>query len=369
MSYNLTANQQELLRWIVQQVRDGNLSEEFTVTWKFGGVGFQGFKSGEHPEVTRGMLDALAADKMLIDTPSYMEGAEVARTCVLRGKAYEAVDSDFAAPEASLVADLAPSADILENVLLEQEQIGLLSALAEAARNLPRNQRRKFVFLGCKDGSWVRHPGLPGKTLEAYRGDIEILGCEGLLMVSYGSHGTLSFDVTPLGFKYYEYMKQRTGQSVQRIETTIREYLDADCFQNKYPKAYQKWADAEAMLWGSDSERQFTTIGHLCREAMQEFATALVDQYQPLEVDKDKAHTRSRIKAVLVLRTNQLGKTEKPFLDALYDYWEAVDKLVQRQEHGAQKEGEPLVWEDGRRVVFQTAVVMFEVDRALSRTR
>jgi hypothetical protein len=39
---------------------------------------------------------------------------------------------------------------------------------------------------------------------------------------------------------------------------------------------------------------------------------------------------------------------------------------VQRQEHGAQKEGRPLVWEDGRRVVFQTAIVMFELDRALS---
>ena len=38
--------------------------------------------------------------------------------------------------------------------------------------------------------------------------------------------------------------------------------------------------------------------------------------------------------------------------------------LVQRQEHGGQKEGEPLGWEDGRRVVFQTANVMVELHRA-----
>jgi hypothetical protein len=32
---------------------------------------------------------------------------------------------------------------------------------------------------------------------------------------------------------------------------------------------------------------------------------------------------------------------------------------------GRQREGRPLVWEDGRRIVFQTAVVVFEIDRAL----
>jgi len=39
--------------------------------------------------------------------------------------------------------------------------------------------------------------------------------------------------------------------------------------------------------------------------------------------------------------------------------------LAQRQEHGGQKEGEPLVWEDARRVVLHRAVVMIEVARTL----
>ena len=46
-------------------------------------------------------------------------------------------------------------------------------------------------------------------------------------------------------------------------------------------------------------------------------------------------------------------------------YWGTVSDLVQRQEHGAQREGKQLVWEDARRVVFQTANVMFEIDRSL----
>jgi len=55
----------------------------------------------------------------------------------------------------------------------------------------------------------------------------------------------------------------------------------------------------------------------------------------------------------------------KAVLESLVSCWEAAIDLVQRQEHGANKEGEPLVWEDARRVVFQTMMVMYELDRAL----
>jgi hypothetical protein len=48
----------------------------------------------------------------------------------------------------------------------------------------------------------------------------------------------------------------------------------------------------------------------------------------------------------------KLGSTGKQFLDALVAYWGTVSDLVQRQEHGAQKEVSNLVWGDGRRVVF-----------------
>lgn len=261
---------------------------------------------------------------------------------------------------------------MFESILLEQEQKDLLAMLVEAARNLPRDKREPFDFMQFDNASLslIMHRGLPDKKLNIYDSDIKILIGAGLILPSYGSRGQVSsFDVTPLGFKYYEYMKQQAGQPVQRIETVVRDYLGTGHFRQKYPKPYQKWTEAEAMLWASDSERQLTTIGHLCREAMQEFVAVLVDQYQPPQVDSDKAHTVARFRVVLEIRAAQLGATEGPFLEALLGYWGTVSDLVQRQEHGGQKEGEPLVWEDGRRVVFQTAVVMFEIDRALSRSR
>ena len=59
-----------------------------------------------------------------------------------------------------------------------------------------------------------------------------------------------------------------------------------------------------------------------------------------------------------------LGETHQAFLHALLTYWGTVSDLVQRQEHGAVRDKEPLTWEDTRRVVFQTAIVMFEIARS-----
>lgn len=69
------------------------------------------------------------------------------------------------------------------------------------------------------------------------------------------------------------------GDSTQQIERTIRTYIDAYQFRNKYSSAYDKWSIAEELLWASDSEQQLTTIGHYCREALQEFSEVLINQF------------------------------------------------------------------------------------------
>lgn len=122
MSYNLTASQKDLIKWIVQQVRDGSLPEEFTVSWVMGGRGYRIHEyRGEEdalPEITKGLLDALQAADMLLCEPhlNVPRGTgrpyESSRTCVLREKANQAVDSDFSAPDTSFVAHLTPLADV-----------------------------------------------------------------------------------------------------------------------------------------------------------------------------------------------------------------------------------------------------------------
>jgi hypothetical protein len=148
----------------------------------------------------------------------------------------------------------------------------------------------------------------------------------------------------------------------------VRSYLDAQQFRADCPAAFEKWTAAECLLWTPEVERDLTNIGHLCREAIQAFATAVVDRFQPSAVDPNKQHDVARIATVLDQRKAKLGSTERPFLSALLAYWGTVSDLAQRQEHGAQREAEPLVWGDARRLVFQTAVVTFETHRSLFRT-
>lgn len=59
-----------------------------------------------------------------------------------------------------------------------------------------------------------------------------------------------------------------------------------------------------------------------------------------------------------------MGSRHAGLLEALVAYWCAVNGIVQRQEQ--QKSGDELTWEDGRRVVLYTALVMSECDRILS---
>ncbi len=67
----------------------------------------------------------------------------------------------------------------------------------------------------------------------------------------------------------------------------------------------------------------------------------------------------------LQMQAKVLGKTKGDFLEALVAYWGTVNDLIQRQEHDSQKDGNPLIWEDARTVVFQTLIVMFEIDKSL----
>jgi hypothetical protein len=256
---------------------------------------------------------------------------------------------------------------MFRNFLLEPEQKELFIAMVEAHRNLPREKRQGFIFSDTMGGSTILHEGLQSGEISAYIGDLDVLTNVGFLQRRYVGRGVPVFDVTPLGFKYYEHLILSISQPIRRVEEKIKNYLDADNFKKRYAKAFQKWTSANDKLWSTDSEKQLTEIGHLCREAMQEFVSVLVDEVKPPHVDTDKAHTVARLKALTKLKANQIGTTLAPFLDALIVYWGTVSDLVQRQEHANLKEGKPLIWEDARRVIFQTAIVMFEIDEALCR--
>jgi hypothetical protein len=255
---------------------------------------------------------------------------------------------------------------MFEHIILDPEQIDLLRILVEASRNVAREDRTKFLLMRTLGGDFMMHPGLGTNERKTYIGDVEALGAAGLINLGHGSSGTLNFDVTPVGFRYYEHEHEKENEPVRTAEQLPLQYIESPGFQAAYPVALTKWREAERLLWSADSAKQLTAIGHHCREAMQAFATDLVQSVKPPTFDSDPTHVVARLRALIQHRRPSLGVATTEFLDALIAYWGTLSDLVQRQEHGAQKEGQPLVWIDARRVVFQTIVVMFEIDATLS---
>jgi hypothetical protein len=257
--------------------------------------------------------------------------------------------------------------DVAYRALLEEHQEKLLIDLVEAERRVPRENRQHFYVddMFGSPGVKLMHDGWKETERSVFQGDIETLERAGFISMSVRT-GSPVFYVTQQGFAFYADLMAGKGQPLERVQNVSREYIASASFQRRYPVAYSKWSQAESLLWSSDSEASFTTIGHLAREAMQEFAAVLVECFHPIGVESDPAKTVSRIRSVLNSRSASIGTTTKDFSDALLAYWGTVSDLVQRQEHGGQREKEPLVWSDARRVVFQVAIVMFEIDQALS---
>ncbi len=251
------------------------------------------------------------------------------------------------------------------HVVLEPEQEALFSRLVEASRSVPRNERETFLYAPMMQASLVQGNGLSEDVLDE---DILALQSAGLIQVAqYASSGSgFSFVIPPGALQYYEEVKRRSGEPLQQLEADTRAFLDAGTFREEFPAAYAKWKEAAELLWHTDSDAELSTIGHKCREAIQEFASTLIERYHVEGATPDPSKTRERISAVIEARREALGERKAELLDAVFNYWKAAGNLIQRQEHAGQREGEALGWEDGRRVVFQTAIVMFEIERALS---
>jgi hypothetical protein len=191
---------------------------------------------------------------------------------------------------------------------------------------------------------------------------LETLASAGLLRSRYNGPHDVSYSITPAGFERYTRINLEQGKPVERVQQQVRRYFDGDRLKIRYPGAFEKWQQAEELLWKEDSQRSLTTIGHLCREAMQEFGTALLRNARLNPEEPDPAKTVSRLRQFLNSRRGQLGNSHEEYLVALLALWGTTSDLAQRQEHGGQKAGAPLSWDDGRLLVFRLMMTIVEID-------
>lgn len=252
---------------------------------------------------------------------------------------------------------------------MEEEQNELFRRMVDAFRSVSRDERQPFLFSTTFGRNpLLTHKGLGKDGLPAYEGDLAALVEAGYLRVRRGSQGVLRYDVTNRGSIYYDYLQTQRSAALETVEDEVVRFMDSGELASRFPEAHAQWTKAARLLWGPESNDAATQIGHLCREAMQHFADTLA-QHMRITVESPPTHTVDRIRAAVRARPPSASSAIAAFSDALLAYWGTVSNLVQRQEHGALKEGEELGWEDSRRVVFQTGVVMFEIQRLCLTTR
>ena len=262
-----------------------------------------------------------------------------------------------------MLAELKRSAGV--PLQLEDEQYELLAKFVEGHRSASAEKRGAFIASPSQNQPHVTflHSRVHGLTFQGSMSDAEILAHFGLLRMSYGPGASVTFSVLPQGISAYEKMRG-SSPSLNTVAAEPQRFPSGIEFRNAHPAAFVKWEQAARFLWAADSPQNLTTIGHLCREALQAFAASLA-QKQCVDVSAiEPAKTVARLRAI-VAACDTGGGTRGKVLSALIDYWYSVSDLVQRQEHGAQREGEILVWEDARCVVFQTCVLMFEATRVI----
>ncbi|WP_204105526.1 MULTISPECIES: hypothetical protein [Spirulina sp. CCY15215] len=109
--YNLTEKQKQLLTWIVQEIHNDNLPEEFSFYTHFNGSGILEYSILEYkgesrpPVFSEGTLDALVNENLIVRD---LKSSKNYRYTVL-GKAYEAVKSNFCINENNMTS----KADVL----------------------------------------------------------------------------------------------------------------------------------------------------------------------------------------------------------------------------------------------------------------
>lgn len=250
---------------------------------------------------------------------------------------------------------------------LDAEQVDLFIKFVEFYKDIIRDKRFKFVASHLADGQTIiGHPLKSGKDFKLYKIDFEALLYSGLFQGHYiESIHSMEFIIPLEAIKFYGQFKEELYSPVRNIENNILDYLKAEHFSKRYPATYKKWQAASEFLKKSNASDHLTTIGHLCREVLQEFSDELVAlTLTPGKFEKSK--TITKIKAVLDNQPRLRNGTTKEFLSAILQYWGTVSDLVQKQEHDAQSEKEILTLEDAKRIVFHTMIIMYEFDRTIT---
>jgi hypothetical protein len=162
----------------------------------------------------------------------------------------------------------------------------------------------------------------------------------------------------------------------ERIEDYLRAYLEDELFRSAHPLAYGRWLVAWEMLWCADTRAKVIAAAQRTPAAIQAFASSLLERGTPLAMDPHwpelladgsrRPDPLDGLTSVADAYREQLGDERSELLGRLLEHWRALLLSVRRHDDRSRPPGERLHWEDGRRLVLFTALVMVEFDRSFA---
>lgn len=173
--------------------------------------------------------------------------------------------------------------------------------------------------------------------------------------------GIVFVSLTAEAYVYYE-AQRRARQPAEELAAQVRDYVDATAIA-VYPDAATRLDEAAELLWSARRDSDVTPIGFKCREAMQFFAQSYYARFYPRAADEPmpKEKTANLVYAVLAHLRQARGQRDTDFNLALYEFWQRLIGIDQKVVHGSDVAERPLTWEDGRRVVMYSYLVIGEL--------
>jgi hypothetical protein len=161
----------------------------------------------------------------------------------------------------------------------------------------------------------------------------------------------------------------------ERIDDYLRSYLEDERFRSTHPLAYGRWLVAWEMLWCADSRTKVIAVAQRAADAMRAFASSLLERRTPAAIDRhwpdlladgsSRPEPADGLTTIMDVYGEELGEERSELLGGLLEHWRALLEHVRCHEDRAQGSSGRLRWEDGRRLVLFTALVMVEIDRSV----
>jgi hypothetical protein len=246
---------------------------------------------------------------------------------------------------------------------LDAESLDLFGQMVEA-----------HLEAGAGDKLFLRTDSLSGSGLIFSGGDVRRdwrgfnggsladLGSFGLLHVGFSSRGTENYRISADGVAFYRWLREQQGEPVAHVRDAVVELVDSAGFATRQPGASHHLSEAFALLHTEGSSAQRTSeIGDHLRKAIMDSTTVLLGegagQEQPID----------RLQSWLDANT-KLHDRERQALKDLVQLAASTLRLDHRLNHVRDEVGKGEIaptFEEMRRAAFLTALVCYEVDRAV----